>query len=218
MSEDGRIVKHVIIENLEPCLSPWLLSEYRYVAKLYPKNLVFTNVTNKTLLKELSKLGKALTQSFTELISNSGIDSKEVIVLDPSAKEELRPEDLRSAKAVVIGGIMGETPMKGRTKKYITDRLPGSIPKNLGEGQLTIAGAAYVLKKIMGGVKLEEIELRNGLKVIKDLGSLELVIEIPYTFPYVRDEPVLPEDYVRVIAERTIYYESIQECSEEIKH
>jgi len=109
---------------------------------------------------------------------------------------------------------MGDAPMKGRTKKYITSKLPGSIPKNLGGGQLTIASAAYVLKKIMEGLSLEEIELREGLKIIKNLGGVKLTIELPYAFPYVRGKPVLPEDYLRVIAERTVYYESTEECDE----
>ena len=111
---------------------------------------------------------------------------------------------------------MGDSPRRGRTYEYITSKLPASTARNLGRGQLTIAGAAYILKRVLEGSRLSDIELREGLKIRMDLGGFELIVELPYTFPYEGGKPVLPADYLRIIAKRTIYYESIsvEECDE----
>jgi len=207
---------YVIVENLEPCPSPWLLSEYRYVAELFPSNTVFTNVRGKALRHELVNLAPTFREGFIGFLSSRSIKPEEVIVLDPSARRELRPEELGSVKALIIGGIMGDSPRRGRTYKYITSKLPASTARSLGRGQLTIAGTAYILKRVLEGSRLSDIEVREGLKIRMGLGGFELIIELPYTFPYEGGKPVLPEDYLRVIAERSIYYESVSvnECDE----
>jgi len=199
----------VIIENLEECPSPWLMSEYRYVADLFNNEVIFTNVKGK-MRKALEGLGKVHEIGFDILAD--GLSLRKVIILDPSAGEELTHQDLRDADAVVIGGIMGDYPPKERTKTMITSRFPRGIPRNLGKKQLTIAGAAYVLKKVMEGRKLNELEIREGLTYTLRLGGAELVIELPYAFPYEGGEPVLPPNYLEVVALRSVYYEGAEEC------
>lgn len=200
----------LLVDNWEEVLSPWLLSEYSFVASIFKNNLVFTNVTNNEMLQKLNAIAKATPKSLKEFLSESGIPVSKVIVLDPVAQEELRPEDLSTAEAVVVGGIMGDHPPRKRTYELITSRLPGTVARNLGREQLTIAGAAYVLKKISEGLTLRDLDIRFGLTIKLDILNSSVEIFLPYAFPYDGGEPVLPEEYFRIIAMRSLYYESVE--------
>jgi len=200
------------VENLEPCLSPWLRVEYEYVAKVLD-DLVFTNVKNPLMKAELTKLAPAFSEDVAEYVARRNL--KKVIVLDPKGEEELAPRDLRDCDAVVIGGSMGDYPPKGRTWELITRRLPNPIPRNLGKEQLTIAGAAYVLRQIMMGHALRDLEFVDGLRISLSLGVAELEIELPYRFPCEGGKIVLPENYIEIVARRSVSYEREEACEEE---
>ena len=200
------------MENLEPCLSPWLRAEYGYVVKVLKGSVVFTNVNDPHMRAELSKLAPTFAEDVVEYVARRNL--RKVIVLDPKGEKELTPEDLRDCDAVVIGGIMGDYPPKGRTWELITKRLPNAIPRNLGREQLTIAGATYVLKQIMMGRTLRDLEFVDGLRISLSLGVAELEIELPYRFPCEGGKIVLPENYVEVVARRSVFYESEEVCEE----
>lgn len=200
----------LIIDNWEESLSPWLLSEYSFVANLFKDSLVFTNVTNEKMLQTLNTLAKATPKNVREFLMISGIPVSKVIILDPAADEELSPEDLERTEAVVIGGIMGDHPPKKRTYELITSKLPEAAARNLGKEQLTIAGAAYVLKKISEGLRLRDLDIRFGLTIKLNILNSDLEIFLPYAFPYEKGEPVLPKEYLRVVAMRSLYYENVE--------
>ncbi len=195
----------VVVEHLEPCINRWILAEYSYVSKLFPGRVLFSNVKKENHRSVLEKLGAVEERSVTEL----GIDGPETIVLDPRAEEELHPSDLESARYVVIGGIMGSHPPEGRTWKYITQFMPCSRARNLGPYQLTIAGAAYVVKKVSEGIELRNVRMVYGLSIERSMGrGIELSIYLPYAFPL--DEHgrlALPENYIDIVAEYVIIYE-----------
>jgi len=196
----------VVIEHLEPCLNQWLLTEYKYVADLFRERLIFTNVKKENHRAILSKLGQIISQSVIEYLK----DVPEVIVLDPKASEPLKRQDLTNAKYVIIGGIMGDHPPKGRTWKFITSRLRNAIPRNIGPYQFTIAGTAYILKQIERGLELKDIRYVYGLKIEKKLSN-EIIIEIelPYAFPLdEHNNVVLPENYIDIVYRYTTIYES----------
>ncbi|MGC8975406.1 MAG: hypothetical protein ACP5KB_04330, partial [Thermoprotei archaeon] len=81
----------LIVDNWEELLSPWLLSEYSFVADLFRDNVVFTNVKNEEMLQVLNTLAKATPKNVREFLEVRGIPVSRVIVLDPVADEELRP-------------------------------------------------------------------------------------------------------------------------------
>lgn len=205
----------VVVEHLEECLSPWLLSEYKYVVKLFGKSTVFTNVRDPVTRNILRGLNVEVTEkSIVELVTEGVIGR--VIVLDPRARDGLKPEDLREVDVVVIGGIMGEHPPKGRTYASITSKLRlKCLVRNLGKLQLTIAGTAYVLSKIAGGVLLEELDIKFGLRLSVNIGNYEVSIELPYAFPYENGVPVLPEDYMEVVSRRSTVFEARSGCLEQ---
>ncbi len=188
--------RYIIIEHLEPCISPWLLCEYRYVADLFKGRLIFSNV-KEDALEVLSNYGMACNEDFINVITKLSL--KNVIILDPQAEYTLTPSELMMADGVVIGGIMGDHPPRGRTKELISSKARGQLIRNLGKKQLTVAGTAYVIKKLEEGRSLNELDIREGLKVEMKLGDAELTIELPYMFPYEDGRPVVPEGYIEVI-------------------
>ncbi len=213
--------KYLIIPHLEPCISPWLLSEYRFVVELFKGSwkVVFTNVRNVKDFNILKSLGcEVFNDDFNIYIEREGI--KNVLVLDPQAREVLVHDDVIKSNAVIIGGIMGDHPPRGRTKKLITDKLKVSkLVRNLGSKQLTIAGAAYVLKRVSEGVSVSDVELIDGLSIRLEIGGTELIIELPYVFPAIKGKPVLPKDYIEVIKGATQYFETylVGRCLDEAK-
>lgn len=195
----------VIIEHLEPCINKWLLKEYEFVSVIFRNRIAFTNVTREQDIELLKPLGQVYRVSATELFR----DMNNIIVLDPSAEEKLYTSDLKYAKYVIIGGIMGDNPPKGRTRLFITSRLSRAKPRNLGRKQFTIAGAAYVLKQIELGKRIDDIKYIYGLKIKKRLTKdIELEIELPYAFPLDdQGNIVLPENYIDIILNYAPVYE-----------
>jgi len=198
----------VIIEHLEPCLSPWILSEYRFVSKLFGRNrLIFTNVRNLESRKVLSELGSVHPDKFINVFRNI---VKKSIILDPQAKLSLKRIEMLEARAIVIGGIMGDYPPKGRTYKFITKEAMemGALARNLGSEQLTIAGAAYIVKTIEEGSELSDIKIVKGLRIESEFGhGVKLELYLPYAFPLRNGKPVIPEDYIETILRKSTVFE-----------
>jgi len=195
----------VVIEHLEPCINKWVLKEYEYAVKIYGSRLLITNVKNLNHLQLLSKFVHSIRrESIVELL----VDTNNVIVLDPSAKNHLEVSELKTTEYVVLGGIMGSHPPKGRTWLYITSKLRHAKARNIGPYQYTIAGAIYILRKIEEGKSLSEIRFVHGLRFKKGFKEIEFEILLPYAFP-VDDEGrvALPEDYIKVVAEHIPVYE-----------
>lgn len=194
----------LVIEHLEPCINKWLLKEYEYVASLYGSRLIITNAKNPDHISILSKYAKVYKESIVDILR----DINSVVILDPKAQRELAPQELRVANYVIIGGIMGSYPPKGRTWLYITSRLPKATPRNIGPYQYTIAGAAYVLRNIELGKQVSEIKFVYNLKIRKVLSDIEVEVILPYAFPVDdNDNVVLPDDYLNVVTEHVLVYE-----------
>lgn len=173
-----------VIEHLEPEIGKWLYIEYMHASEIVEKKqLVFTNIKNQRDIKLLSKLGTVKRESFAEIFT-----SEKTIILDPKAPKKLRPEDFEGKEAVVIGGILGDHPPKGRTQKLVTARLPNATIRNLGREQFSIDGAVYIAKLVSEGKRIEEIPLKKG--VIIELNEY-IEIYLPYAYPLKEGKPVI---------------------------
>ncbi|MEM3578396.1 MAG: SAM-dependent methyltransferase [Candidatus Bathyarchaeia archaeon] len=173
-----------VIEHLEPEIGTWLNIEYIYASEIVGKSrLMFTNVKDEGDKAKLSSLGTVKEQSFAEIYSPN-----EIVILDPKANSKLKSEDLACKKAVVIGGILGDSPPKGRTKLLMTSRLQGAVARNIGRGQFAIDGAVYVAKLVSEGFRLEEIPVKKGLTI--KLGERHSIY-LPYTYPLKNGKPLI---------------------------
>ncbi len=170
-----------VIEHLEPRLSKWVLIEYEHASAIVGRdNLAFTNV--KRGFKSLQRLGRVYRESATELF-----DREDAIVLDPKAERLLEPSDFERARVVVVGGILGDHPPRGRTFRLITSKMKRAKPRSLGKCQFSIDGAIYMALKVASGVRLSEIPVASSLTL--KCGDLE--IRLPFCYPLVNGRPVI---------------------------
>ncbi|RLF91924.1 hypothetical protein DRN82_01300 [Thermococci archaeon] len=165
---------YLVIEHLEE-ISEWLLLEYKHVAQWWGDNLIFTNVRPEER-KILSEIGSVITESITRL----PFDKSKVILLDLQAKEELKPEDIEEDTIIVVGGILGDAIPRGRTKEFITSKMPGVRVRHIGRPQFSIDGASIVAKLIADGKRLEEIEYEENPTIkLDDFSEITLHYAIP---------------------------------------
>ncbi len=174
-----------IIEICEEPLSKWMLLELEHASLLIGKeNLCFTNVKPK-YKETLSRLGEVFERSIVEIKEFHD----KIIVLDPKSPKTLETEEARKY-ILIVGGIMGDHPPKGRTYELITSKIEGCLSRNLGKYQLSIDGAIFVAKEIMKGKRLEEIPLIKRL-VLKVDPFHEIIL--PYAYPIVEGRPLFYE-------------------------
>lgn len=173
----------LVIENLEPKFSKWLMLEYTHAVELWGDGLTFANVRDKRLQRALQGLpgvhvsGRSITQ----------LELGKALVLDPMAKRVLTTEDCRKCDTLVVGGILGGEVMRGRTQKLITRRskIPG---RSLGPTQLPIDVAVFAARAIALGSTLDELEFTKGLTVRYGDG---MEVELPYGYPVVNEKVIM---------------------------
>ena len=118
-------------------------------------------------------------------------DENRLIILDPKAEETLRRDYINNDDYLVIGGILGDYPPKGRTYKYITKKIIKKYPKvrryNLGKYMFPIDSAAIVAYLIWRGEKLEDIPVINELHIKHKYGEVIL----PFSYPLIHGKPFI---------------------------
>ncbi len=182
----------MIVENLEPKGSTWLVLEYTHAVEIWGEGLTFTNVRDKKLARKIQALPGAH-------VSGRGVaelDLGRAFVLDPRAKRPLTTQDCRKADALVVGGILGGEVMRGRTQQLLTRRA--KIPaRNLGPTQLPIDAAVFACRAIALGASLDELEFTDGLTVRHPDG---MEVELPYGYPVVDEQVIMTPGLMEYIA------------------
>ncbi len=178
-----------VIEHLEPEIGKWLLCEYENASEIVgKKRLLFTSVKKKGDAAKLPRLGKVEEKSAAEIFS-----PEKVIILDPKAEDPLKPEDFVGKEAIIIGGILGDHPPKGRTRKLLTRRFPKATARNIGKDQFSIDGVVYVAKLVSEGTPLEKIPVKKGLSLrLNEYAEIYL----PYAYPLRDGKPVISQKLV----------------------
>ncbi|MEM1701425.1 MAG: SAM-dependent methyltransferase, partial [Desulfurococcaceae archaeon] len=188
-------------EHLEESLSPWLLLEYRHVSMFYGKEwLWFTNIPVKyhRVLRKYS--AHVFDKSIIALVENGLVKPNELIILDPQSSNELGYNVLASTKYVLIGGILGDHPPRGRTKAMLTSKLRGVQAYNIGEMQYSIDGAAYYIHYLWIHRGIEGFKYIDGVSIDTDHGSVYL----PYRYPLVNGKPLLADGLEYYIKHRKL--------------
>lgn len=173
-----------VIEHLEPKVFKWCGLEYRHISETVGrKNLIFTNVKNG--VKLLEPFGKVYKESINEL------KFKNACVLDISADRILSKAD-NKFDYIILGGILGDYPRRRRTRRIKID----SEKRHLGKKQMSTDTAAYVAKKLLEGVKLEEIKFKDKIEI--KLGPKESVI-LPFRYVEENGKILLPEGFIEFL-------------------
>lgn len=176
----------IVIEHLEIELSPWILLEYRHSSILAGKDrIMYTNVPLK-YHSILSRYGKVSMYSVLDIF-----DHKRLLILDPKADKALNRKDLENIDAVVIGGILGDHPPRGRTYTLLSSRAKDSIKRNIGDGQYSIDGAVYVVLEVLRRGCLECIDYVDGVELSKIIGDEEVRVFLPFRYPIINNKPLL---------------------------
>ncbi|ASI99993.1 hypothetical protein [Thermococcus gorgonarius] len=197
---------YLVIEHLEE-ISDWLWLEYSHVAEWWKEKLIFTNVREDEREK-LAKLGSVLTESVTRF----PFDRSKIIVLDLQAEEELKPEDIDDDTIIVVGGILGDTVPRGRTKEFITSKMEGVRVRHIGKPQYSIDGASIVAKLIADGKRLEEIEYEENLTIKLDEFS---EITLHYAVPKLNGKLLLTPGLIELQKRELGYTDADEEISDE---
>ena len=180
----------LLIEHIEEELSQWLFLEYKHSTEIW-LNSQFNNLKNKKIYNRLKRLSSVDERSVVEFADND-----KTLVLDPQAELSLKPTDFENKKYIVVGGILGNNPMLGRTKKYISDKLPNATKRNLGKKQLSIDSTVFVARLIYEGIHLEEIELTNEVELkLNDNHSIIL----PYAYPVIDDTLIITPGLIKYL-------------------
>ncbi len=74
-----------------------------------PKNLILSHLDEKAL-QDMPKDLLENAECVTESVEFMDIDKSKIILLDPSATEELTPADADSCDYMLFGGILGDIP------------------------------------------------------------------------------------------------------------
>ncbi len=195
----------IAIEHLEDYTSEWLLLEYKHASSLY-QPLVITNA--RCYYDILSKITKTYEKSILELEGELYTSQSKLIILDPLAPETLSHNDTKNAEIIVVGGILGDHPPRGRTYKLLSSRTTRALIRNLGSKQLSIDGAVYVASRIINGGDLKDIKFVDNprIKTITPMG-FELEIELPFTYPVVQGKPLFPRGFKELVSSRLLYEE-----------
>ncbi len=186
-----------VIEHLEEEIGKWLYIEYKHASEIVGReNLMFTNVKGVEDRNLLSEFGEVEARSFRDVFRQD-----EVVILDPKAERKLVTSDFYGKKAVVIGGILGDNPPRGRTQRYLSNLCPKAVKRNLGRKQFSIDGAVYVAKMVSEGIPLEAIRVVDGLNIRVD----EFVeIYLPYVYPLNDGKPVIHEELVKYLSSEDV--------------
>ena len=166
-------MKAFVIEHLEPVLSPWAYLEYEHAARFAPYLLV-TNVRDEGERRCIERFAEALCESATEVLEGCS-----TVVLDPQAPQLLSQRDVEECDYVVVGGIMGDFPPRGRTSILLTNRMEWAIARSLGPCQFSVDGAVYIASRVLWGGGLEDVRVVQGVTVRSD----EVEIHLPFCYP-----------------------------------
>ena len=189
-----------IVEHLEP-LSEWVLLEYTHISKVWDKQVLFTNVKNEKERAVLNGLGKAVSESITEMTGD-------IIVMDLKGKTPFKTEDVVKDTMLVIGGICGNFKPTGRTWEQITSKLKNARVRHLGQKHLTTDTAAIAVKLITDGKKLEELSFTEGIEIeIEE----NVRVELPYGYLIKNGEPILTPGLIELLTEELLMEDSNKE-------
>jgi len=192
-----------VVEHLEDHASRWISAEYEHARKLVGTKLVITNAGR--FCDQLSRIvgGDAcFRESILELMGRLYQRPEKVIVLDPRAARRLEPHEAAEAEAIVVGGILGDHPPRGRTWSLLTEKAArmGMKARNLGPRQLSIDGAVYVAHLVAQGTRLEDVELVENPSIEIELGDgLVREVVLPFAYPVVNGKPLIYEKVVRLL-------------------
>jgi ribosome biogenesis SPOUT family RNA methylase Rps3 len=186
----------LVIEHCEDSLSEWLRLEYNHSAKIWSGSIIFTNVRDNETKRLLGRLGEVKEKKAKDILPKD-----ESVVLDPQSDKPLSNKDFKRYGYFIVGGILGYEVPHGRTKILISNDS-GFATRHLGPIQLSIDGAAFMVKAVSMGLRLSDIEVAKEVEIKHD--DVHSTI-LPFGYPIIDDTPIITPglvDYIKKIHSR----------------
>jgi ribosome biogenesis SPOUT family RNA methylase Rps3 len=193
----------IVVEHLEDHFSKWVRAEYEHAKIIVGDRFVVTNAGR--FCSEIAEVVGAENCFKESILSLQGVlysNPSHVIILDMRADKPLTPGEAGNAEAIVIGGILGDHPPRGRTWSQLTSKAlrEGMKARHLGMYQLSIDGAVYVAYQVLRGRSLDEIELVLNPVIEVELGDgFVREIELPFAYPRVRGKSLIYKKVVELL-------------------
>ena len=182
-----------IIEHLDSKVFQWSFLEYRHVSQIVGKeNIWFTNTNSR----RLARFGRVIPESVTTM------QLKNVCLLDLAASQTLESKEAKVFEYYIFGGILGDHPAAGRTKKLLADRVSCAVQRNLGLDQFSTDTAVLVVKKIIEGNSLSQIQFIPLIEVHTKFG--ESVI-LPYHYVLENGKPVVAPGLIEMLTNQETF-------------
>ena len=205
----------MVIEHLEEHLSRWLALEYRHSLSLSSGCLAVTNA-GRFCGKISSLVGsmRCFRESVTRLRGVLYTSPERIIVLDPRAESRLEPWEAAEAEAIVVGGLLGDHPPRGRTWELLTKRTLelGMKPRNIGPEQLSIDGAVFVALQIARGKRLDEIRTVSSpsFRLADPVYGSEWEVTLPFAYPLADGRPLMAPGLLELLRSGLAYEEYME--------
>lgn len=183
---------------MEEGFSSWVRLEYRAISKEVGSSGLYLTSIKPTVEvpEEIASVCTTTPLDVTQLAQlDPNFEISKVCLLDPSATQELVPEDAQKFDYFLFGGILGDHPPRDRTGEL---RKLGFVGRHLGKTQMTTDTAVRVTQRVIeNGQKLEDIPYIDfpELRFNKHEST-----EMP--FRYIKDsqgEPIMPEGMFELI-------------------
>jgi len=145
---------------------------------------------------------RCVAESVEELLRRRVLDPRRTLVLDPRAERVLEPGEAAEAEAIVVGGILGDHPPRGRTWSLLTRRLLrlGAEARSLGPEQMSIDGAVYTALQIAAGRRLEELEFIDSPSFeVETPDGFVWTVTLPFRYPAVDGKPLVSPKLLRLL-------------------
>lgn len=181
-----------IIEHLEPKLWPWCQIEYKSISKITGKNNVWFTNCNSSKMKPYGKV-------ISKPLSKLDLNLTKACILDPLAPKTLTPKEASNFEYFIIGGILGEEKLNGRTKKELTELFPEVETRNIGKGQFSTDNAVYVTHQIAEGTPFNKMKFQDTLEI--HFNKIESVI-LPYRYPLIRGKARISPELIQYLKDK----------------
>ncbi|KAL8989752.1 MAG: hypothetical protein Q9169_008290 [Polycauliona sp. 2 TL-2023] len=191
-------MKTYVVEHLDPECGPWSTLEYITIAKESTAAGAAFCLSSAPVDLNIPDSVKAVRGFNIDHRSVEDVyrDNKNrVCLLDPAAKEELKPIDAKDFDIFVFGGILGDDPPRDRTSEL---RKKGFTGRRLGPIQMTTDTAVRVTRMVIQDqIALEEIPHIDYPEIRIDEHEST---EMPFRYvTNVDGKPTMPEGMIDLI-------------------
>ncbi len=175
---------------------PWCVIEYEHISRLVgKKHVLLTNVRKQDVAK-MRKFCSVVTKSVLSL------DLTHACVLDPKARQTLTPDDALQFDSFIFGGILGDAPERGRTKKLLTSNLQGVVARNLGPRQMATDNAVLAVKLILEGHPLERLQFHDNLELKLKRGVIDESMVLPFRYVLLKGKPLISKKLIAYLKKK----------------